>query len=105
MQPAYIFSALNLINACDLTYPQVRNKRLHVEVGLTRICFLRRLTEANPFGGEKKTEEASVKEKKEPKASASAAEAPTGNKKENPIVITSYSIHYTKLYEISGRAP
>jgi DNA polymerase-3 subunit gamma/tau len=54
MTPSYIFSALNLINECDLTYPQVRNKRLHVEIGLTRICFLRRLTEGNPFASEKK---------------------------------------------------
>ena len=56
MTAEYIFSALNLINACDLAYPQVRNKRLHVEIGLTRICFLRRLTEGDPFSGEKKTE-------------------------------------------------
>ena len=55
MSAAYIFSALNLINECDITYPQVRNKRLHVEIALSRICFLRRLQEGSPFTVEKKT--------------------------------------------------
>jgi len=55
MSASYIFSALNLINACDIAYPQVRNKRLHVEIALSRICFLRRLQEGNPFTTEKKT--------------------------------------------------
>ncbi len=55
MSAPYIFSALNLINECDIAYPQVRNKRLHIEIALSRICFLRRLQEGNPFGIEKKT--------------------------------------------------
>jgi DNA polymerase-3 subunit gamma/tau len=59
MPAAYIFSALNLINESDVSYPQVRNKRLHIEITLTRICFLRRLQEGNPFAGEKKTADAS----------------------------------------------
>ena len=55
MTASYIFSALNLINECDIAYPQVRNKRLHVEIALSRICFLRRLHQGNPFTSEKKT--------------------------------------------------
>jgi DNA polymerase-3 subunit gamma/tau len=60
MTAAYIFSALNLINVCDIAYPQVRNKRLHVEIALSRICFLRRLQEGNPFALEKKTADPNV---------------------------------------------
>jgi DNA polymerase-3 subunit gamma/tau len=88
MTPSYIFSALNLINECDLTYPQVRNKRLHVEIGLTRICFLRRLTEGNPFASEKKTdvEKKPIKQKREvPENKDKAAQIEKGHEgKDDP---------------------
>jgi DNA polymerase-3 subunit gamma/tau len=72
MSAAYIFSALNLINECDVSYPQVRNKRLHVEIALARICFLRRLHQGNPFGAEKKTPDGTVI----PETSQSQSERP-----------------------------
>jgi DNA polymerase-3 subunit gamma/tau len=59
MTTSYIFSALNLINECDLTYQTVRNKRLHIEIALSRICFLRRLQTGSPFSPEKKTADGS----------------------------------------------
>lgn len=55
MPMSYIFSALDLINACEISYAQARNKRLHIEIALTRICLLRRLQEGTPFSMEKKT--------------------------------------------------
>ena len=60
MSTPYIFSALNLINEADIEYPMVRNKRLHVEMTLARICFLNRLTTGSPFVPEKKTADLSA---------------------------------------------
>lgn len=57
MSTGYIFSALNIINETDITYPQVRNKRLHVEMALAKVCFLRRLTTGAPLAEEKKTDD------------------------------------------------
>ena len=55
MAASYIFSALNLINTADLQYPMARNKRLHVEMALAKICFVHRLTSGNAVVEEKKT--------------------------------------------------
>ena len=55
MSTSYIFSALNLINQTDITYPQAQNKRLHVEMALSKVCFLNRATTIAPFRAEKKT--------------------------------------------------
>jgi DNA polymerase III subunit gamma/tau len=55
MSTSYIFSALNLINQTDITYPQAQNKRLHIEMALSKVCFLNRATTIAPFHTEKKT--------------------------------------------------
>ena len=55
MPSAYIFSALNIINEADVQLPRVRNKRLHVEMALARICFMNREVTVSPFVPEKKT--------------------------------------------------
>lgn len=55
MSASYIFSALNIINGADVQYAQVRNKRLHVEMALARICLVNRMVTGTPFTEEKKT--------------------------------------------------
>jgi|GEM_PF-5331 len=55
MSTSYLFSALNLINETDVTYPQAQNKRLHVEMALSKVCFINRATMFAPFHTEKKT--------------------------------------------------
>lgn len=52
----FILNALNTINQCDIEYKQAKNKRLHVELTLLKICFLNTQIE-NTLGiilGEKK---------------------------------------------------
>jgi DNA polymerase-3 subunit gamma/tau len=59
--PALLLSGLAIANDCDIHYKMARNKRLHVEMALLRMCFvLRRLNEptlapAQPASPEKKT--------------------------------------------------
>ena len=50
---SFIFSALHLINQADVTYPQVSNKRLHVEMALGKLCLINQALQADPFAEKK----------------------------------------------------
>ena len=43
--PAFLLTALQLANECDIHYKQARNKRLHVEMALLKMCYAMRATE------------------------------------------------------------
>ncbi|HUH73220.1 MAG TPA: DNA polymerase III subunit gamma/tau [Chitinophagales bacterium] len=45
----FLLNALNIINLCDINYKTARNKRLHVELALLKLCFLNTQLE-NVFG-------------------------------------------------------
>ncbi|MDX1476979.1 MAG: DNA polymerase III subunit gamma/tau [Saprospiraceae bacterium] len=55
-----ILSALNIINEADVQYAQVRNKRLHVEMALARVCMVNRLISGTPFTPEKTDTQSSI---------------------------------------------
>src|SRR5215212_10049144 len=38
--PAYLVSALNILNEAEINFRQARNKRLHVELALIKLCYL-----------------------------------------------------------------
>ena len=40
IDPAYLVSALNILNEVQINYKQARNKRLHVELALIKLCYL-----------------------------------------------------------------
>lgn len=40
VSPAYLITALHLLNETEIDYRMARNKRLHVEMALIRLCFL-----------------------------------------------------------------
>ena len=40
VDPAYIISALNLLNEAEISFRSARNKRLHVELALIKLCYL-----------------------------------------------------------------
>ncbi|HVI43628.1 MAG TPA: DNA polymerase III subunit gamma/tau [Chitinophaga sp.] len=40
LSPAYLVSALHLLNDTEINYRMARNKRLHVEMALIKICYL-----------------------------------------------------------------
>ena len=37
---AVIVSALNIANKCDISYKASKNKRLHVEMALIKMCYI-----------------------------------------------------------------
>ncbi|MBK9256070.1 MAG: DNA polymerase III subunit gamma/tau [Saprospiraceae bacterium] len=56
---AFLLSALNILNQCDINLPRVKNRRLHVEIALSKISYLSRLVQKDLVSGEpqeKKTE-------------------------------------------------
>jgi DNA polymerase III subunit gamma/tau len=62
---SFLLSALNLCNDCDINYKMARNKRLHVELSLIKMCYISRTIAAAQNGAaaavpEKKTPDASV---------------------------------------------
>ncbi len=42
---AYLISALNILNESEINYKQARNKRLHVELTLIKLCYLHQAIE------------------------------------------------------------
>lgn len=57
---SFLLSGLNLLNQCDIDLVKAKNKRLHVELALSKLTFLNRAAEMNIFENigsqEKKTE-------------------------------------------------
>ena len=70
--PAFVLSALEVANVCDLNYKMARNKRLHVELALIRMTYLNRAVQAPAL--------AEMAEKKRPEGSS----VPVRTKVEEP---------------------
>jgi DNA polymerase-3 subunit gamma/tau len=59
-EPAYLVSALNLLNEAEINYKSARNKRLHVELVIIKLCYLRQaieLVNSGEISGKKKLAE------------------------------------------------
>jgi DNA polymerase-3 subunit gamma/tau len=48
---AYLISALNLLNEAEVNYKAARNKRLHVELALIKLCYLQQALELSGSEG------------------------------------------------------
>jgi len=63
IDPAYLISALNILNEVQINYKQARNKRLHVELALIKLCYLQQalqLVNSDAGPGKKKLIESAV---------------------------------------------
>jgi DNA polymerase-3 subunit gamma/tau len=49
--PSFIISALNIINEAEINYKAARNKRLHVELVLIKLCYLQQAIEITSDAG------------------------------------------------------
>jgi len=50
----FILSALSIANQCDINYQKANNKQLHIEIALSKMCYLGRLQDLSQFGDPKK---------------------------------------------------
>ncbi|MFN2458613.1 MAG: DNA polymerase III subunit gamma/tau [Chitinophagaceae bacterium] len=59
-EAGYLISALNILNDAEINYKQARNKRLHVELALIKLCYLQQAlqitAQGNSFEKKKQTE-------------------------------------------------
>jgi DNA polymerase III subunit gamma/tau len=62
VQPGYLVSALNVLNDAQINYKAARNKRLHVELALIKLCYLQQALQLSTgeVNGKKKQGEAAV---------------------------------------------
>ena len=51
ISPALLISALNILNNTEINYKAARNKRLHVELALIKLCYLQQAIELTSEGG------------------------------------------------------
>ncbi|HEX6845353.1 MAG TPA: DNA polymerase III subunit gamma/tau [Chitinophagaceae bacterium] len=49
--PSFLISALNIINEAEINYKAARNKRLHVELALIKLCYLLQAIEISTDAG------------------------------------------------------
>src|SRR5688500_2690856 len=52
VSPAFLISALNILNDAELAYKAARNKRLHVELALIKLCYLQQALQLTADGGQ-----------------------------------------------------
>ncbi len=71
--PHLMLSAIGIINECDVNYKTARNKRIHVEMALIRICFIQQAVElaVNPSAD---SERRALEQKKKPELKSIASE-------------------------------
>ncbi|MGB3154373.1 MAG: DNA polymerase III subunit gamma/tau [Chitinophagaceae bacterium] len=52
VSPALLISALNILNDTEINYKTARNKRLHVELALIKLCYLQQALQLTAHGNE-----------------------------------------------------
>lgn len=76
---SFLLSGLNILNQCDIDLARAKNKRLHVELALSKLTFLSRAMEVEIFGNngsqEKKTDVLNEKVVSEPQKSQISSNA------------------------------
>lgn len=55
---SYLVSALNILNESQINYKAARNKRLHLELALIKLCYLQQALQMQGDAGKKKPESA-----------------------------------------------
>ncbi|HJS55598.1 MAG TPA: DNA polymerase III subunit gamma/tau, partial [Chitinophagaceae bacterium] len=63
ISPSFLISALNIINEAEINYKAARNKRLHVELVIIKLCYLQQaieLSSDNAGVSKKKVAESSI---------------------------------------------
>src|SRR5206468_4167000 len=90
---SYIISALNLLNEAEINYKAARNKRLHVELALIKLCYLQQAleltAEENGIGKKKVVESYKPVSFKNLSISEAKRQAPAKTAENAAITVTS----------------
>ena len=101
INPAWLISALNILSEAEINYKQARNKKLHVELSLIKLCYLQQAIElVNTDNGiTKKKQVESVKAL----AFRTIAPIELKEKPEGKLQVTSYELQANKpIPQVSG---
>jgi DNA polymerase III subunit gamma/tau len=103
---AFILSALNLANECDIHFKTARNKRLHAEITLLKICHITRaLSGAQLNGGENKGLEKKTPDlSKTPVSGQNASAAPAIQTAKAPAAASPEAMPQTNARELDPSA-
>jgi len=87
---SFLLNALNIANQCDLQFKQAKNKRLHVELALLKMCYLSTLKKdvpvaVEPLESKKKLDEPIIKDEIQPLKKTTVEEK--DNSKEESIEV------------------
>ncbi len=69
----FALTALNILNHCDYTYTTAQNKRLHVEIALSKLCHINDIIELEDSGIEKKKIKPDIKVSPKPEVKVETA--------------------------------
>lgn len=102
----FILSALNLANECDIHFKTARNKRLHAEITLLKICHITRaLSGAQLNGGENKGLEKKTPDlSKAPVSGQNASAAPAIQTAKAPAAASPEAMPQTNARELDPSA-
>ena len=77
----FLLSGLNILNSCDLSLPRANNKRLQIELALSKLCYLGQIKETDVFTAseEKKTPPLTNPEKSTPQPTQQQVIAPSNS--------------------------
>ena len=103
-----ILTGLNLANKCDVEYPKAKDKRLHVEVALLKLCFAQR--QAFPSKNQSATQKKTPELTSEPKTvQKTAPKARTESEERTPPkvspVFTSVEKRQTENKKVAPEPP
>lgn len=82
--PAFLVTALQLANECDIHYKTARNKRLHVEMALIKMAYIQRAARVSPLAEEKKKPEPQPPGLEEEPAKSKPVQMPVAEVKQPP---------------------
>lgn len=101
---SFLMTALNICNENDIHYPKAKNKRLHVEIALLKICFINQLIEnktaTSATSSEKKTPDSTVKT---PSKSPNKTAIDISSKQEDEVIDLSDELDVESLEDTSIR--
>jgi DNA polymerase-3 subunit gamma/tau len=78
--PSFLISALNILNEAEINYKAARNKRLHVELALIKLCYLRQAIEITTDAG-------GINKKKIVESAVGSQQLGAGSQQEAKLVI------------------
>ncbi len=87
---AFLLTALSIANDCDFNFKMARNKRLHVEIALLKMCYIGRTIEAAQLGNalfanEKKTPDSGISPTGAPNMASNGNARPLSNGKNEEL--------------------